>query len=103
MQFAILEEEDVSYFDDILMENGKPKVVIANWVTQIYKPGDIQGNVYGVNEEWLIKKVDCFIHIGNKSPHKKRILSKPHKEYQFPWLHSRAIDQKHNVIYVWGE
>ena len=79
----------------------KPKVVIANWVTQIYKPDSDQGNVYGLDEQWLVKNVDCYIHIGNKRLHKKRILNLPHEEYQFSWLFSRASVPEDNVIYVW--
>lgn len=81
----------------------KPKVVIANWVTQIYRPDSDQGNVYGVNENWVIKNVDTYIHIGNKNIHKKRILSEDHEKYQFPWLFSRGTVYEDNIIYVWSK
>jgi len=78
-----------------------PKIVISNWVTQIYKPDSDQGNIYGVDENWIINRVETYIHIGNKLVHKKRILSESHDEYQFPWLVSRASQPELNVIYVW--
>jgi len=80
----------------------KPKVVISNWVTQIYGPDSEQGNMYGVNENWILNRVKTYIHIGNRVVHKKRILSEPHEEYQFPWLISRASQPEHNVIFVWN-
>jgi hypothetical protein len=81
----------------------KPKVVVANWVTQIWGPDSEEGNAWGIDESWLINKVDCYIHIGNKQVHNKRILAYDHKEYQFPWLYSRGSIPEDNVIYVWGE
>jgi len=41
----------------------KPRVVVACWVTQIYKPDSDQGNVYGIDEGKLIKQVETYIHI----------------------------------------
>lgn len=81
----------------------KPKVVIANWVTQIYRPDSDQGNILGVNENWLLKKVETYIHIGNRNTHKKRILDLHHDEYQFPWLISRSLKPEDNIIYVWNK
>ncbi len=79
----------------------KPEIVIASWVTQIYRSDSELGNVYGVDENKLLKDVDMYIHIGNRVPHKKRILTLMHKQYQFPWLFSRGERKKDNVIYVW--
>lgn len=57
----------------------------------------------GVDEGKLIKQVETYIHIGNRHPHKKRILKYPHEEYQFPWLVSRAQYPEDNVIFVWDK
>ena len=76
----------------------KPKVVVACWVTQIYGTDSDQGSIFGVDEKWLIKKVDTYIHVGNKRSHNKRILKYPHEEYQLPWLFSRGEVHKDNII-----
>ncbi len=81
----------------------RPKVVVANWVTQIWGPDSEEGNAWGIDENWLINNVECYIHIGNRQVHKKRILMHEHKEYQFPWLYSRGSVPEDNVIFVWGK
>lgn len=81
----------------------KPQVVIASWVTQLALAEDeVQAFVYGVDEEALLEVVDTYIHIGNIAVHgKKRILSRPHKVYAFPWLYSSALRPELNRIWVW--
>lgn len=82
----------------------RPRVVIASWVTQRFKEGDQLGNglVDGVDEEELIKSVDCYIHIGHDNVHgKKRIKKYGHEEHRLPFLYSRAIDPTGNVINIW--
>lgn len=100
-----------SYPDDIIkldaveaIKRYKPSTVIGCWVTQLYKEKDkhLEGNMFGVDEDWLLNNVKRYIFIGHKEIHnKKKILMKPHKEYQFPWLYSRSQTQNNNVIYVW--
>lgn len=83
----------------------KPKIVIGCWITHLYKEEDshLEGNMFGIDEEWLLDNVEKYIIIGNKAIHnKKKILNRPHKRYQFPWLYSRSQNQGHNIIYVWG-
>lgn len=80
----------------------QPDVVIGSWITQLYKEGDTEASVYGVDEEQVLTKVKKYIHIGNLDVHgKKRILDLPHKTFQFPWLVSRGANQGNNVIHVW--
>lgn len=80
----------------------QPDVVIGCFVTQKWKEGDVDGNIYGPDEEEIIKKT-TYIHVGNESTHgKKRILSTPHESHKFSWLRSRAIEQDQNVIWVWN-
>lgn len=80
----------------------KPRIVIASWVTQIWQPGENSGNVYGVDEDFIIKRVKMYIHIGHKGTHSsKRVLRKPHRKYIYPWLFSRSMDSSGCVIYVW--
>ncbi len=86
----------------IAIKKYTPKVVIACWATQKYQPGDTQAFMWGVNEEYVIKRAETYIHIGNRDSHdQKKILSKTHSVYQFPWLYSRGENPKNNIIYVW--
>lgn len=84
-----------------------PKVVIASWVTQLFvngidQEGQAQASIYGVDETALLRKVKCYIFVGNENSHgQKRILAQPHQTFKFPWLVSRAADPTKNVIYVW--
>lgn len=79
-----------------------PHTVIGAWVTQKYKAGDVNGNIWGVDEEWLLKRVKRYILIGNAKIHgDKRIMRHPHLEFEFPWLVSRASAPELNRIYVW--
>jgi hypothetical protein len=85
----------------------RPKVVVASWVTQLYRPGDTKQRIgsfaYGVDELALLKLVETYICIGNEITHRhKRILQKPHSTYHFPWLFSRASEPEFKVIWVWG-
>ena len=85
----------------------KPDVVVALWVTQLYRPGDekppkVGSCVDGVDEMKLIKRT-AYIFVGNKKVHgDKRILQKPHREYQPEGLVSRGHDQSLNVVWTWG-
>lgn len=85
----------------------RPKVVVASWVTQLWKKGDtedaIGSFVYGLDEQAMLKLIDTYIFIGSRRAHAdKRILKLPHATYRFPWLYSRAFEREDNVIYVWG-
>ncbi|MDD5649828.1 MAG: hypothetical protein PHF86_05310 [Candidatus Nanoarchaeia archaeon] len=84
----------------------KPKIVLGCWVTHKYtmQEHDRGGNMYGVDEGWILKRVDQYIIIGNEKVHnKKKILDLPHKAYQFPWLYSRSVEPTKNIIYVWDK
>jgi hypothetical protein len=84
-----------------------PKVVVASWVTRRCRPEDgvkAQCFAYGIDEEAIIRRVQCYIHIGSASQHGlKTALSLPHEEVRAPWIVSRAFDPKDNVIYIWGK
>jgi hypothetical protein len=82
----------------------KPEVVIACWVTQIYKETEHWrgGNMFGVDEDFLLDNVSTYIHVGHTKTHGiKRILNRPHKEFRFPWLYGRSMDAANHIIYVW--
>ena len=84
----------------------EPEVVIACWATQEWKSkADKNASMYGVDEEALLNfpSVKTYIHIGNVGTHgDKRILRRPHKKEQFPFLVSRAHNQQENIVYTWN-
>jgi hypothetical protein len=80
-----------------------PQIVVGSFVTQRWlSENDVDGNAFGpVEEEWL-DAGKTYIHIGNEETHQnKRVLSRSHKTFKFPWLRSRSMDQQKNVIWVW--
>lgn len=79
-----------------------PEVVIGSWVTQLWRSkADIDGNMHGIDEEYILSKVKTYIVVGHVNVHSnKRILSLPHKELYFDWLYSRS-EKSGNRIYVW--
>ncbi len=107
--YQILKQTPVKYGKDVKKINGlsavkkyKPKVVVATWITNRWDHSMEYGNIDGIDETKLISKVKKYIHIGNIDTHgTKKALRKPHKKYQFPWLYSRSMNKKGNIIYVW--
>lgn len=89
----------------IAVKRHKPKVVIASWVTELYKNG--KGFAEGVDESKLLTMVDEYILIGNLNIHgNKRIFENPPRGfklevYQFPWIYSRATEPAKNMIMSW--
>jgi hypothetical protein len=86
------------------IEKFKPEVVIGCWVTQLWRDhsDDGNGNVNGIDEEWILDNVPCYIHIGHTSPHgRKRILKRSHQSFKFEWLFSRSMTAEECIIYVW--
>lgn len=82
----------------------QPEVVIGSWVTQLWRDHSDDGaaSMHGLDEEWILETVPCYIHVGNAKTHgRKRILKSPHREYRFDWLFSRAVNPAECVIYVW--
>lgn len=81
-----------------------PRVVVGRWITQKYKEGDKNANIYGPEEEEILGLTECYIHIGNEVSHgDKRIRSHPHRALRFDWLVTKSVLPEANVIYVWGE
>lgn len=96
--------KDVENLDAIsAVKKYKPEVVVACWVTHLYKPGMEVGNPLGIEEELLFANgVKKYIHVGNTDVHsQKPILSKmKYRTYQFPWLVSRSMNRDNNIIYI---
>lgn len=79
----------------------RPAVVISAWITQLGGPTIPQSSPYGINETKIVNWVDKYIMIGHEGNHgQKKILSLPHKVYEFPWLYSRTVDPGGNKIWV---
>lgn len=109
--YELVQQPTVMYPYDIIKYNAleaidyyKPECVIGCWITQKYKETDPdrEGNMYGVDEEILLTKVDKYIMVGHEIVHaKKKILEYPHQEFKFPWIYSRTINPANNIIYMW--
>ena len=84
----------------------RPEIVIGNWVTQLWRDHSDDGNasMHGLDEDWILKNVPCYIHVGNIKTHgRKRILKTSHQQYKFDWLISRSTAADECVIYVWDQ
>ena len=82
----------------------KPEIVIGCWVTHLYNEAEHWrgGNMFGINEEYILSKVKKYIVIGHEDVHsKKPILDRNYKTFKFPWLYSRSLNTTGNLIYVW--
>jgi hypothetical protein len=93
----------MDYMDAI--KHYKPKTVIGCWVTHKFdeKHPELEGNMFGFDEEWILKNVETYVVVGNENVHhKKPILAYPHETFHFPWLYSRSLNQDKNVIYSWS-
>ena len=95
---------DVEHIDAIsAVKKYQPKVVVACWVTHLWKEGMEYGNAFGIEEELLFANgVEKYIHIGNENIHMhKPILSMfPVKKYRHKTIVSRSQSREKNIIYV---
>lgn len=80
----------------------RPKVVIACWATQKWKPGYEDGLVGGVDEKNILRRVKKYILVGNEEIHEKKEIFRTASmtKYKFPWLYSRKKDQSGNAIWI---
>lgn len=102
----------VTYGDNVEMMDAhqavahyQPDVVVAAWVTHRYDPQRPQagGNVYGVNEASLLRRVSEYLFIGNRATHEgKPLWSRQPIEYvEGPMLVSRAMTDAPNFVARW--
>ncbi|MBW3783814.1 hypothetical protein GL270_21710 [Aeromonas veronii] len=79
----------------------KPEVVYGLFITHKYRAGDTDGNVFGVEEDKLLRRSD-YIMVGNAKTHRnKRILALPHDTHQIAGLVTRSGNQELNRIWTW--
>ena len=97
--------EDIEELDAIAaVDKYKPEVVIGSWITHKYtiERAELGGNMFGVDEEYVLQNVKKYIMIGNDQAHRlKPILALSHEEHYPDWLYSRSISGRPNVIFVW--
>lgn len=94
--------EKLDYKEAIQKYN--PKTVIGCFITHKHKNGMSTGNMYGVEEEYILKNVQRYINVGNLQTHKdKPILKQKSIEYNFDWLITRSNDQSLNRIWVYNK
>ncbi len=82
-----------------------PEVVVAAWVTHLFDVRESHrgGNMFGVDEVAMLKKIKRYIFVGHSGPH----AAKPLFDYQPPTtihldgLFSRGADPHGNAIWVW--
>lgn len=81
----------------------KPTVTYGLYIMHKYRAGDRDGNVFGVDEEKLIKRT-TYIMAGNAKTHaNKRILSRANEVHELDGLITRAADQNLNRIWIWNK
>ena len=109
--YAALRQPTVPYGEHVekldaaaAVEQYRPDVVIACWVTHRFDPGrpHAGGGSSGVDEEAIIASCDEYIFVGNEHVHApKPIWSLPHEKLTPPWLYSRAVNGSRDFIGIW--
>ncbi len=80
----------------------KPITVVGSFIT--HKFNGIDGNMYGVDHDFLLSNCKRYIHIGNLHTHRNHSsLSRTHIQYYFPWVITRSMDQSLNRIFVFNQ
>lgn len=112
LEYAMMGQPVIEYPEDVekmdatkAINEYKPEVVIASWVTTFGNPikAKYGCNILGIHENELIKNVDTYILIGNVDNHgDKPIMKEHHEELYTPWIVSRARNQENNRIWVWN-
>ena len=109
--YDMMRQPPIKYHPDIIPLGGneavdemRPQVVIACWVTQLWKENvTVDGNMYGVDEDILCGQVEEYIHVGNEKTHATKLVLTQRKfeTYHFDWLLSRSMSKEANCIYVY--
>lgn len=87
------------------VEKMRPDVVVGAWVTHIYDNRDPErgGNVLGIDEWDILRRVKRYIVVGNTAIHgKKPIMGQVSQVIKAPYLFSRSAQyHERNAIFVW--
>lgn len=111
MHYAMTGQPVIKYPDDVekldaeeAIAKYRPDTVIGCFITHKYKEEIGNGNMYGVEEENILKAVKRYINVGNLMTHKaKPILKMKHEEHYFDWLITRSVNQSDNRIFIWNK
>lgn len=109
--YARLNQPTIQYGKDVerlpaadAIKRYKPTTVVGCWVTQKHKPDIAEGNVYGVDEQYMLRytSVEKYIVVGNVLTHgdKEILRNIPHQVYWFDWLYSRSMERSQNAIWI---
>jgi hypothetical protein len=111
LTYTLIGQPLTKYPDDIIeldaidaIKRYVPDVVIGSWITHKYNPEqhEREGNMFGVDEQFILDNVKKYIMIGNESVHKhKPIFDKPFTTFKADWLISRSMRPDLNIIYIW--
>lgn len=88
------------------LERYKPEVVLACWVTHKYdeRAHGRGGNMFGVDEQWVLEHCQTYVHIGNAKTHaQKPLRTKPFRRYRPEGLVSRSFAPELDEVLVWGQ
>ena len=83
----------------------RPEVVVAAWVTHKWKEQEAwrEGNMFGVDEKAILRRIKRYVFVGNTRPHKhKPLLDVKHQAIRGDFLFSRS-PTSHNVLWVWDK
>jgi len=88
------------------IEKHRPEVVIGCWVTHRYDPRRPldKGNEVGVDEGWILKRCQTYIHIGHEGVHHRKPIRRLEHYVEYPsWLYSRAMSDGRDYLAIWGK
>jgi hypothetical protein len=110
--YASMRQPTITYGDNIVkmggnkaVEHFKPDVVIGSWVTQKWVKGDEEGNMYGVDELDMMRRVKKYVHVGNRMTHgTKKIIPRHLQRVVYEdWLITRSMDREQNFIQIFED
>jgi hypothetical protein len=97
--------EDIEELDAVAaVDKYKPEIVVGSWITHKYtvERAELGGNMFGVDEEYVLRNVKKYIMIGNDQVHRlKPLLALPHEKFCPDWLYSRSMSGRPNIIFIW--
>lgn len=111
LYYESLGQPTIKYNDDVerldameAIKKYNPDTVIGAFITHRFNPKTNSGNMYGVSEEAVLRKVKRYINIGNLETHHDKPIRKTHKheEFYFEWIISRSADQSKNRIWIFN-
>lgn len=82
----------------------KPTCVFGCYITHKWVHGDTDGNVLGIDEEWILNRnyLQKYIMVGNLKVHQnKRILKRKHTAIELDGLVVRTSNPELNRIFIW--